>query len=71
MGASTQTALSERIELVEAECVRIALQHHRAGLAFADALHLMQAEDTTFLTMDRKLLRRSAKLGLNVETVSR
>ena len=53
-----------RIELAEADCVRAAIRHHRAGLDFADALHLAQVGSAPFLTLDRKLLRRSAKLGL-------
>lgn len=58
-----------RIELAEADCVRIALRHHRAGLDFADALHLAQVGSDPFLTLDRKLQRRSAKLGLAVVAV--
>lgn len=50
----------------DTECVRTAAQYHRAGLDFADALHLAQAGTASFLTLDRKLLRRSSKLGLAV-----
>jgi predicted nucleic acid-binding protein len=60
---------NERIELTDAECVRTAIRHHRAGLEFADALHLAQVGTEPFLTLDRKLLRRSAKLGLAVVAV--
>jgi hypothetical protein len=54
------------INPADAQCVRTAVQYHRAGLDFADALHLAQAGTTSFLTLDRKLLRRSSGLGLAV-----
>lgn len=57
------------IEQVDAECVRTAIRHHRAGLDFADALHLAQTGTAPFLTLDRKLLRRSSRLGLAVVAV--
>lgn len=58
-----------RVELADAERIRIAIQHHRAGLDFADALHLVQVGTEPFLTLDRKLLRLSAKLKLNTVTL--
>ncbi len=58
-----------RIELAEAKVARIAVAHHRAGLDFADALHLAQAFGHPFLTLDRKLLRRAAKLGLQAQAI--
>jgi predicted nucleic acid-binding protein len=60
---------SDRVELDDASCVRSALRLHREGLDFADALHLAQAGDIPFMTLDRKLLRRSTRLGLSVVPV--
>lgn len=57
---------SARVEFADAEIVRAAIRFHRAGLDFADALHVAQAGAGPFLTLDRKLLRRSSKLGLAV-----
>lgn len=62
-------AAEPRIELADAAAARLAASHHRAGLDFADALHLALARGQPFLTLDRKLLRRSAKLGLAAEPV--
>ncbi|MGQ0621614.1 MAG: type II toxin-antitoxin system VapC family toxin [Panacagrimonas sp.] len=57
-----------RIMLADVPAARMAIAHHRAGLDFADALHLAQA-DGPFLTLDKKLLKRAAKLGLAAEAV--
>jgi predicted nucleic acid-binding protein len=61
---------NERIELVDVAGVRTAVRYHRAGLDFADALHLAQVGAEPFLTLDRKLLRRSSTLGLTVVHVN-
>ncbi|GAB1390706.1 MAG: hypothetical protein AMXMBFR78_26930 [Rubrivivax sp.] len=57
-----------QVTLAQAEMVKAALEHHRAGLDFADALHLAQAGALTLLTLDRKLLRSAGKLGLNARS---
>jgi predicted nucleic acid-binding protein len=57
----------DRIEFADAELIRAAAVHHRAGLDFADALHLEQARGGAFLTLDKALRRRAAKLGLKTE----
>ncbi|MDR2000236.1 MAG: type II toxin-antitoxin system VapC family toxin, partial [Zoogloeaceae bacterium] len=44
---------SGRIALVQADDVRVAVTHHRAGMDFADALHLAQADGEPFLTFDK------------------
>ncbi len=58
---------SGRIDLVEADKVRAAIAHHKAGMDFADALHLAQAEGESFLTLDKALRRKAAKLNLHIE----
>ncbi|HNU10106.1 MAG TPA: type II toxin-antitoxin system VapC family toxin [Rubrivivax sp.] len=57
-----------QVSFAQAEMVKAALEHHRAGLDFADALHLAQAGALTLLTLDRKLLRSAGKLGLNARS---
>jgi predicted nucleic acid-binding protein len=61
---------SGRIALVQADDVRVAVTHHRAGMDFADALHLAQADGAPFLTFDKALRKRAGKLGLNTEAVA-
>lgn len=56
-----------QVQLRDAPLIRVALDHYRAGLDFADALHLAQAADVSFLTLDRKLLRKAGKLGLKAQ----
>ncbi len=58
---------SGRIELVDAVKVRVAIAHHTAGMDFADALHVAQAEGHGFLTLDQALRRKAAKLNLPTE----
>ncbi|MBS0194226.1 MAG: type II toxin-antitoxin system VapC family toxin [Proteobacteria bacterium] len=59
-----------RIVLEDADTIRVAVSHHRAGLDFADALHLAQANGSTFLTFDKALRRKAAKLDLHAEAVT-
>jgi predicted nucleic acid-binding protein len=59
-----------RIALAEAEAIRAAAAHHRAGLDFADALHMAQADGAVFLTFDRTLRRKADKLSLRAGTVA-
>lgn len=54
-----------QVQWAEPALIRDALAHHRAGLDFADALHIAQAQGTAFLTLDRKLQRKASKLGLD------
>jgi predicted nucleic acid-binding protein len=55
---------------VQADDVRVAVTHHRAGMDFADALHLAQADGEPFLTFDKALRKKAGKLGLNTEAVA-
>jgi predicted nucleic-acid-binding protein len=61
---------SGRIVFSQADAVRAAAIHHRSGMDFADALHLAQADGEPFLTFDKALQKRAAKLGLNTEAVA-
>jgi len=56
---------SGRIALAQADAVRAAVTHHRAGMDFADALHIAQADGEPFLTFDKALRKKAGKLGLN------
>ncbi|MCL2524963.1 MAG: type II toxin-antitoxin system VapC family toxin [Betaproteobacteria bacterium] len=58
-----------RIDLAQADSVRAAVACHRAGMDFADALHLAQADDAPFLTLDRALRRKADALGLHTEAL--
>jgi predicted nucleic acid-binding protein len=60
---------SGRIALVQMDAVRTAATHHRAGMDFADALHLAQADGEPFLTFDKALRKKAARLGLNAEAL--
>jgi predicted nucleic acid-binding protein len=62
---------SPRIALVSGDAVRAAIAHHRAGLDFADALHLAQTDGEPFLTFDKALQRKAGKLGLRAEAVEK
>lgn len=54
-------------EVEDADQVDQALDWFEAGLDFADAMHLAAAvEGETFLTFDRDLIRRAARLGIAV-----
>jgi predicted nucleic-acid-binding protein len=58
-----------RIVFAQADAVRAAVIYHRAGMDFADALHLAQADGDPFLTFDKALRKKAAKVGLNTEAV--
>jgi len=62
--------VSGRIVLTQADDVRAAIAQHRAGMDFADALHLAQTDGEPFLTFDKALRKRAGKLGLNTEAVA-
>lgn len=52
------------VEVEDADRVAKALDWFEAGLDFADAMHLAAAaEEETFVTFDRDLIRRAAGLG--------
>jgi len=61
---------SGRIVLMDTDTVRAAVSHHRAGLDFADALHIAQTNGEPFLTLDKVLRRKAAKRGLRAEGVA-
>lgn len=61
---------SGRVVFTDAAAVRAAATHHRAGIDFADALHLAQADGGTFLTLDKALRRKAARLGLRADAVA-
>ena len=56
------------VEVENADRVARALDWFEAGLDFADAMHLAAAdgEEETFVTFDRGLIRRAARLDLPV-----
>jgi predicted nucleic acid-binding protein len=58
-----------RISVDNGDAILAAATHHRAGLDFADALHIAQASGEPFLTFDKALRRKAGKLGLHVEAV--
>jgi predicted nucleic acid-binding protein len=60
-----------RIILENANAIRAAASHHRAGLDFADALHLAQTNGEPFLTFDKSLQRKAGKLGLYVAAMEK
>lgn len=54
----------ENVTLEDREVVLTALERHRDGLDFADALHLARSHGcAAFVTLDKKLARRGAKVG--------
>lgn len=61
---------NERITFADPQLVLAAVAHHRAGLDFADALHVEQAKGGLFLTLDKSLVRRATKRGLNAMAVA-
>jgi predicted nucleic-acid-binding protein len=53
-----------KVEVEDADRVARALDWFEAGLDFADAMHLAAtAEEETFVTFDRDLIRRAAGRG--------
>ena len=57
-----------QIHLEQEELVRQALEHHRKGLDFADALHLLRSEGCrAFMSFDRPLEQQAAALRLQPE----
>lgn len=60
-------AANGRVVLTQAESVRAAVAYHRAGMDFADALHIAQTDGESFLTQDKALQRKADKLGLRAE----
>jgi predicted nucleic-acid-binding protein len=61
---------SGRIFFAQADAVRAAVTHHRAGMDFADALHLAQTDGEPFLTFDKALRKKATTFGLNTEAVA-
>lgn len=59
-----------RVDLAQAPILRQALAWHRAGMDFADALHLAQADGEPFLTLDKALQRKAHSLGLRAEALT-
>lgn len=59
-----------QVQFADAALIRDAIGHHRAGVDFADALHIAQAQGMTFLTLDRKLLRKAAHRGMRAQSPS-
>ena len=63
------TALENLLSLSNVACqneaaVRQAITSRRAGMDFADALHLAAARDSrSFATFDRALVKRAARVG--------
>jgi predicted nucleic-acid-binding protein len=58
---------SGRVVFTDADAIRAAVSYHREGLDFADALHIAQTDGEPFLTLDKALRRKAAKLGLRAE----
>lgn len=67
--AAIQLALStlaglENLTIEDAESVERALEHHRRGMDFADALHLASSGGATrFATFDKRLARSAARIA--------
>ena len=59
-----------RVAFTDADSIRAAVAHHRAGMDFADALHIAHAGSEPFLTLDKTLRRKAEKLGLRAEVVA-
>ena len=58
-----------RVVLVQREAVRAAAVCHRAGMDFADALHIAQTDGESFLTLDKALRRKAGQLKLSTEAL--
>ena len=57
-----------QLHLEQEELVRQALEHHRKGLDFADALHLLRSEGCgAFMSFDRSLEQQASALRLQPE----
>lgn len=55
-----------QLHLEQEDLVRRALEQHRQGLDFADALHLLRSEGCgAFFSFDRSLAQRAAEQGLS------
>jgi predicted nucleic-acid-binding protein len=54
------------VHMREASEVRQAVELHRQGLDFADALHASLAEGAPLVTLDRTLIKRGRNLGLEL-----
>jgi predicted nucleic-acid-binding protein len=54
-----------QVDLLQAPIMRKALVWHRAGMDFANALHLAQADGEPFLTLDKALQRKAGSLRLS------
>jgi predicted nucleic-acid-binding protein len=61
---------SGRVVLEQAVALRAAVTYHRAGMDFADALHLAQTDGEPFLTFDKALRKKAGKLSLNTEALA-
>ncbi|MDR2174193.1 MAG: type II toxin-antitoxin system VapC family toxin [Burkholderiales bacterium] len=61
---------SGRVVLEQVDVVRTAAAHHRTGMDFADALHLAQTNGEPFLTFDKALQKKAARLKLNAQAVA-
>lgn len=59
------------IEFAEPKSLRAALDLHRGGFDFADALHVVSTGGRPFATFDRALLRRGRARGLSVHALGR
>lgn len=57
------------VDLTQAPIIRKALASHLAGMDFADALHLAQADGDPLLTLDKALRRKADSLGLRTEAL--
>lgn len=54
------------VMLAQAERVACAIDWHRQGMDFADALHVVQCEQQTpFYTFDKKLINKAASVGVD------
>lgn len=54
------------VNLEKQELVLRALNAHENGCDFADALHALGSDNAVLYTLDKKLAKRSARLGLKV-----
>jgi predicted nucleic-acid-binding protein len=59
---------NERIQFAETASIRAAVAYHRAGMDFADSLHIAQTGGQPLLTLDKKLRNRAKRMKLRTET---